>query len=172
MSTIRAGAQMVWVWRACLGLLIAAYAGWLVWPLLEPLTAGGDASDVAAALTRETARLGALLPSLWLGPALLYVISAVLTAARIGAAPGAYFLAFGAEITQRVLLQTAPEATLSDTPARVAAARQPLNLAVEPAPASLAALFAVGLLVLMAGTWRGLKGHALTRHWTQPPVYT
>lgn len=162
---------MVWVWRACLGLLIAAYAGWLVWPLVEPLPAGGDVSGSISALTSETARLGGLLPSLWLGSAALYLIAAILTAARVGAAPGAYFLAFGAEVIQRVLLQSAPGATLSDTPARIAATLQPLNLAVEPGPASLAAVFAVGLLVLMTGTWRGQKGHALTRHWTQPPVY-
>jgi hypothetical protein len=162
---------MVWVWRACLGLLIAAYAGWLVWPLIQPLTAGGGVSDAAAALTTETARLGALLPSLWIGSALLYLVSAVLTAARIGAAPGAYFLAFGGEVIQRVLLQWAPEATLGDTPARIAAALQPFDLAVQPGPTALAALFAVGLLVLMSGAWRGHKGHALTRHWTQPPVY-
>jgi hypothetical protein len=162
---------MVWVWRACLGLLIAAYAGWLIWPLLQPLTAGGDVTGALTALTRETSRLGGLPPSLWLGSTALYLIAAVLTAARIGAAPGAYFLAFGAEVIQRVLLQNAPGASLSDTPARIAAAIQTLNLAIEPGPASLAALLAVGLLVLMAGTWRGHKGHALTRHWTQPPVY-
>lgn len=162
---------MVWVWRACLGFVIAAYAGWLVWPLVQPLTAGDHASVAVATLTTESGRLGALLPSLWLASAVLYLISAILTAACIGAAPGAYFLAFAGEVIQRVLLQSAPEATLSDTPARVAAALQPLNLTIEPGPASLAAVFAVGLLVLMTGSWRGLKGHALTRHWTQPPVY-
>lgn len=162
---------MIWVWRACLGVLIAAYAGWLVWPLVEPLTAGGQASVAVAAVTTETARLGSLLPSLWLGSAALYLIAAVLTAARIGAAPGAYFLAFGGEVIQRALLQNAPDATITDTPARIAAALQPLNLAVEPAPASLVALLSVGLLVVMSGVWRGHKGHALTRHWTQPRVY-
>ena len=103
---------MVWVWRACLGLLIAAYAGWLIWPLVETLAAGGDVAGALTALTRETSRLGGLLPSLWLGSAALYLIAAVLTAARVGAAPGAYFLAFGAEVIQRVLLQSAPEAIL------------------------------------------------------------
>lgn len=162
---------MVWVWRACLGLLIAAYAGWLIWPLAEPLTADGGASVALSTLTAETAGVGRLLPSLWLGSAALYLVAAVLTAARIGAAPGAYFLAFGGEVIQRVLLQRAPDATLSDTPARIAAALQPLNLAVEPGPVALTALLAVGLLVVMTGAWRGQKGHALTRHWTQPPVY-
>lgn len=162
---------MVWVWRACLGVLIAAYAGWLLWPLVEPLTSRGDVSVAVSALTAETTQVGAVLPSLWLGSAGLYLVAAVMTAARVGAAPGAYFLAFGGEVIQRVLLQTAPEAMLSDTPARVAAALEPLNLAVETGPASLAALFAVGLMVVMTGAWRGLKGHALTRHWTQPPLY-
>ncbi|WP_029417065.1 hypothetical protein [Brevundimonas bacteroides] len=162
---------MVWVWRACLGLLIAAYAGWLVWPLVQPLTAGGGVADALPAVTEEAGRLGGFLPSLWLASAALYLIAAVLTAARVGAAPGAYFLAFGAEVIQRALLQATPGATISDTPARIAAALQPLVPAIEPGPASLAALFAVGLLVVMTGTWRGQKGHALTRHWTQPPVY-
>lgn len=162
---------MVWVWRACLGLLIATYGGWLVWPLIQPLTAGGSMPDAIAAVTGEAARLGGLLPSLWLGSAVLYLIAGVLTAARVDAAPGAYFLAFGGEVIQRVLLQWTPGATITDTPARVAATLQPLIPALEPGPASLAALFAVGLLVVMTGAWRGHKGHALTRHWTQPPVY-
>lgn len=162
---------MVWVWRGCLGLLIAAYAGWLAWPFVQPLSTGASIPDAVASVTGEAARLGGLLPSLWLGSAALYLIAGVLTAARVGAAPGAYFLAFGGELIQRVLLQWTPGATISDTPARIAAAIQPLNLAVQPGPASLVALFAVGLLVVMTGAWRGHKGHALTRHWTQPPIY-
>lgn len=163
---------MVWVWRACLGVLIAAYAGWLIWPLVEPLTAGGPvAGSVSAAVSTEAARLGWALPSLWLGSAALYLIAAGLTAGGIGAAPGAFFLAFVGEVIQRLLLQSAPQAALVDTPARIASVTAPLNLSVDPGPLSLAALLAVGLLVLMTGAWRGRSGQALTRHWTQPPVY-
>lgn len=162
---------MVWVWRACLGILIAAYAGWLLWPLVQPLTAGGSISGQVGAVTSEAAGLGWTLPALWLASAALYLIAAVLTAGGVGAAPGAYFLAFVGEVIQRLLLQALPEAALVDTPARIAGALRPLNLAVDPGPLALAALLAVGLLVLMTGAWRGQTGQALTRHWTQPPVY-
>lgn len=162
---------MAWVFRIVLGLLIAAYAGWLIWPLVEPMTTGVSPSDIIRAVNAEAGQLGWALPSLWLGAALLYAIAAVMTAGGLGAAPGAYFLAFGAEVIQRLLLQSAPDATLVDTPSRVASDLAPLNLAVESGPLALAALLAVGLLVLMTGTWRGHKGQALTRHWTQPPVY-
>ena len=161
---------MVWVFRICLGRLVAAYAGWLVWPLIEPLTTGGSVAGVVGAVSTETGRLGAALPSLWLGSAALYLVSAFLTAGGVGAAPGAYFLAFGGEVIQRLLLQSTTDATLSDTPARVASALAALNLTVDPGPLALGALLAVGLLVLMTGVWRGQKGQALTRHWTQPPV--
>ncbi len=162
---------MVWVCRIVLAVLVGAYGGWLVWPLIEPLTTGGSTADVLAAVSNEAARLGWALPSLWLGSALLYLVAAVFTAGGIGAAPGAYFLAFGAEVIQRLLLQSAPEATLVDTPARLASALAPLNLAVDSGPLALGAMLALGLLVLMTGAWRGKKGHALTRHWTEPPVY-
>lgn len=162
---------MVWVWRACLGFLIAAYAGWLVWPLLQPLTAGGALNDAIASVAAEAARLGGLLPSLWLAAAILYLAAAVMTVTRIGAAPGAYFLAFGCELIQRLLLQGTQGASLSDTPQRVAGALQKVNLGVSPVPITLSALLIVGLLVLMSGVWRGQKGQALTRHWTEPPIY-
>lgn len=162
---------MVWVWRACLGLLIAAYAGWLIWPLAHPLATGGSVADAALALSTEAAGMGWSLVGLWLGASVLYLAAAVLTAAGLGAAPGAYFLAFGAEVIQRLLLQSAPRATLSDTPTRIADLLAPLNLAVDPGPLALGALLAVGMLVLMTGVWRGHKGQALTRHWTQPPLY-
>ena len=161
---------MVWMFRVCLGLLIAAYAGWLVWPLIQPLTAGGSIAGVASVLTTEAGRPGGALPSLWLGAAVLYAMAAGLTAGGIGAAPGAYFLAFAAEVIQRLLLQAAPPSALVDTPARIAAALAPLNLAVDPGPLVLTVLVEIGLLVLMTGVWRGQKGQALTRHWTRPPV--
>lgn len=162
---------MVWVWRVCLGGLIAAYAGWLLWPLADRLATGGTIADLSAAVYAEAARLGWARVGLWLAAAVLYLASAVLTGAGIGAAPGAYFLAFGAEVIQRLLLQSGPQATLSDTPTRIAALLAPLNLAIDPGPLALAILLAVGMLVLMTGVWRGHKGHALTRHWTQPPLY-
>jgi hypothetical protein len=162
---------MVWVWRACLGVLIAAYAGWLVWPLIQPLTEGSSISGLVRAVTSEAAQLGWTLPAMWLASSALYMIAAVLTAGGVGAAPGAYFLAFMSEVIQRLLLQSVAEAALVDTPARIAAALRPLDLVVDPGPLALAALLAVGLLVLMTGAWRGQSGQALTRHWTQPPVY-
>lgn len=162
---------MVWVWRACLGALIAVYAVWLVWPLVQPLTEGGSISGLAAALTSQATRLGWILPALWLSSAALYLVAAVLTASGVGAAPGAYFLAFAGEVIQRLLLQSVAQTEMVDTPARIAGALLPLNLTVDPGPLALATLLAVGLLVLMTGVWRGLKGEALTRHWTRPPVY-
>lgn len=162
---------MAWVFRIILSLVIAAYAGWLIWPLVGAVTTGVSPSDVLGALNAEAGRLGWALPSLWLGAAALYAIAAVMTAGGLGAAPGAYFLAFGAEVIQRLLLQSVPGATLVDTPSRVAADLAPLNLMVDSGPLALGALLAVGLMVLMTGTWRGHKGHALTRHWTQPPIY-
>ncbi|WP_156320258.1 hypothetical protein [Brevundimonas sp. AAP58] len=143
----------------------------MAWPLIQPLAAGGSISEPITAASQEMARVGGLLPSLWIGSILLYLIAAALTAVRAGAAPGAYFLGFGSEVIQRVLLQWTPEASITDTLARVAAALATLKIGMEPGPASLAALFAVGLLVVMTGTWRGQNGQALTRHWTQPPVY-
>lgn len=162
---------MVWVWRGCLGLLIAAYAAWLVLPLLQPLWSGGSLNEAIAAVQVESARLGGFLPSLWLSASVLYFVSAVMTVARIGAAPGAYFLAFGCELIQRVLLQETQDAAIANTPQRVAETLQALGFAVAPGPAALSVLLIVGLLVLMSGVWRGQKGQALTRHWTEPPAY-
>lgn len=161
---------MVWVWRACLGLIIAAYAGWLVWPVVQPLTAGGSLTDAFATITAEAARLGGILPSLWLAAAVLYLAAAVMTAARVGAPPVAYFLAFASEVIQRVLLQSAPDATVTDTPQRLAAAAQSLNLTVEPGPLSLSALLVVGLMVIMSGAWHGQKDQTWPLHWTRSPI--
>ncbi len=162
---------MVWVWRACLAILIAAYAGWLLWPVIAPLTDGGSFEEPVSALRSEAQRLGWALPSLWIASAVLYLIAAGLTAGGVGAAPGAYFLAFLGEVVQRLLLQSTSGAALTDTPDRIAAALAPLGLAVDPGPASLATLLAVGLLVLLTGAWRVRAGQALTRDWTRPPVY-
>lgn len=162
---------MVWVWRVCLGLLIAAYAAWLVLPLLQPLVSGGSLNEAIAAVQAESASLGAFLPSLWLSAAVLYLAAAIMTVARIGAAPGAYFLAFGCELIQRVFLQETRDAGIANTPQRVAETLHALGLTLEPGPAVLSALLIIGLLVLMSGVWRGAKGQALTRHWTEPPAY-
>lgn len=162
---------MAWVFRIVLSLMIAAYAGWLLWPLIQPLSAGGSPADIIAVVTAEAEQLGGALPLLWLASALLYLIAAVMTAGGLEGAPGAYFLAFGGEVIQRLLLQSAPDAALVDTPARVASGIAPLNLAVDSGPLALGALLAFGLLVVMTGAWRGQKGQALTRDWTQPPLY-
>jgi hypothetical protein len=161
---------MVWVWRACLGLLIAAYAGWLVWPVLQPLTAGGSISGAIAVITAEASRLGGVIPLLWLAAALLYVAAAVMTVAGLGGAPGAYFLAFACELIQRVLLQSAPDATVTDTPQRLVAVAQSLNVSVEPGPLSLSAMLVVGLLVVMSGVWHGQKDLIWPQHWTRSPI--
>lgn len=162
---------MVWAVRAGLGLTILAYAVWLIWPAVQPLVAGATGATVVSSIVDEATRIGWAAVGLWLAASLLYLVAGGLTAGGVVAAPGAYFLAFAAEILLRLVLRDAAGANLSDVAARGSASLAGLRLAVDAAPLALGALLAVGLLVLMTGAWRGGNGRALTRDWTRPPVY-
>lgn len=164
---------MVWGLRICLGALVLAYAAWLGLPLVEAVSAETPVMQVWADLAPTGSPLGPGLAILLLATILLYGLGGIATALRLSWAPGLFFLGFLGEIALRLTVagetQTVPAAL--DIAARADAALRPFGVLVETTPLSLAALLAVGLCILATGVWRGQKGAALTRVWTQPPVW-
>jgi hypothetical protein len=161
---------MVWVFRIGLGVAILAYATWLAWPVVDLLSRGVGAPDVWRLAGGASGIPDAAVAAVWIAVILLYGLSGLLTAAGLPWAPGAWFLAFGGEILLRLDLP-GPSSPLIDIATRAGEGLQQAGLGLDPAPLTLAALLATGLLILALGAWRGWKGAALTRSWAVLPVW-
>lgn len=161
---------MVWVFRIGLGVAILAYATWLAWPLVELLSRGVGATEVWRLAGGAAGLGGGAVVAVWMAVILLYGLSGLLTAAGLSWAPGAWFLAFGGEILLRLDLP-GPSSPLIDIASRTAEGLRHAGVALDPAPLTIAALLATGLLIVALGAWRGWKGAALTRSWAVLPVW-
>jgi len=164
---------MVWVLRACLGLLVFAYAAWLGLPLAQGLTSGVTVIQTWTALVPGSGLGGSALAGLMLGMVVLYALSGLATAAGLSWAPALYFGGYLSEIGLRLAVATErqPVPATLDIATRIEGLLRPLGLMVEATPLMMGALLAVGLCILATGVWRGQKGAALTRVWTQAPVW-
>lgn len=164
---------MVWALRICLAALVLAYAAWLALPPGTALAAGVPLLQVWSDLAPVASVPAATLAGMFLAIVALYGTSGVATTLGLNGAPGLFFLGFVGEIAVRLVIAggTPTVAPTLDIAARVESALRPFGVLVETTPLALAALLAVGLCILVTGVWRGQTGAALTRIWTQPPVY-
>lgn len=137
---------MVWVSRVAVALIVAAYAGWLSWPLLAPFNggAGAEAGQTAMDLVRNAP---APQGTFWIAGILFYLVAAALTV--IGSGRAALFFLFGfmTEILLRLTIDQSGPGGPADVGGRAMEALAPLGLAVDPAPLTLAALAILGWLV-------------------------
>lgn len=165
---------MVWVLRILLGVLAVAYATWLALPLGEAVAAGQTVGQVWSSLASTGPAGAPMLAAGLLATIVLYGAGGVATTAGWTGAPGLFFLGFVGDIALRLAVAGGAvrpgDATL-DIGGRAAATLRPLGVMVESTPLTMAALLAVGLAILATGVWRGQKGAALTRVWTEPPVW-
>jgi len=165
---------MVWVLRIILGAAVLAYAAWLSLPLIDALQAGQSVGQVWAGLAPSGSSQAMAVATAFLLTVLLYGLGGLATATGLTVAPGLFFLGFGGDIVLRLLVaggMAEPVPTVMDIAARSDAALRPLGLMVETTPLALAALLALGLCILATGVWRGQKGAALTRVWTEQTVW-
>lgn len=164
---------MVWVLRVFLGALVLGYAAWLSLPLAEALAAGSTVPQIWSLLastgTPQAISVATLLPVI----IAFFALGGLATVAGLTWAPALYFLGVVGDIALRLAVahDAAEPAAALDLAARADAALRPLGVLVETTPLTLAALLAVGLCILATGVWRGQNGAALTRVWTQFPVW-
>lgn len=165
---------MVWVLRILLGVLAAGYAAWLALPLGQALAAGQTFGQVWSSLASAGSTEGLTVAAGLLATIVLYGAGGLATAAGRTWAPGLFFLGFMGEIILRLAVAAGavqPDTAALDIGGRVEAILRPMGVMVEATPLTLAALLALGLAILATGVWRGQKGAALTRVWTQTPLW-
>jgi|GEM_PF-2597514 len=165
---------MVWVLRFLLGVMVVAYATWLGLPLGEALGSGTTLPQLWASLAAPGSTVAAVSAGVLLTTILLYGLGGVATIGGLSLAPGLYFFAFVCEISLRLAVASGIARTTSpafDLAGRADAALHIFGLHVASTPLTMAALLGLGLFILASGVWRGQKGDALTRVWTQPPVW-
>lgn len=162
---------MVWVFRIGLGLAVLAYAAWQAWPVVALVSQGMGVAELWA-LAGGGSLIGGGAAAAWLAVILLYAVSGLLTAGGLSWAPGAYFLALGGEILLRLdLFPAGTSAPLIDTAERASEALRLAGVGLDPAPLSIAALLAAGLVIVALGAWRGWRDAAQTHSWAVLPVW-
>lgn len=163
---------MIWVLRIFAGFVVLAYAAWLALPVVDTAWQAQSVAQAWTTLGGPSSRQGGVLAGLWIAVVMLYAVSGALTASGIAWAPGIYFLGFAGDILLRLaLLGDQAAAPVLDVGVRTAEALRAAGLVLDAAPLSLGVLMAVGLCILALGVWRGQKGAALTRSWTEAPVW-
>ncbi|AQR60630.1 hypothetical protein BZG35_02430 [Brevundimonas sp. LM2] len=165
---------MIWVLRVLLAIVIVAYATWLALPLGAALAAGQTVGQVWSGLAATGSTEALMIAAGLLATIVLYGAGGLATAAGWSWAPGLFFLGFMGDIVLRLAVAggaVQPGTEALEIGARAEAMLRPLGVTVETTPLTLAILLAVGLAVLATGVWRGQKGAALTRVWTEPPLW-
>jgi len=140
--------------RFILVLVIIAYAGWLIWPMVSPFLEG---ASPGAASMRAGAEAGVgPLPTavLWIAAALLYLVAALMLGSGNPKAAIAYFLGFIADAALRLALDSSSGG--GDIAARSVEAIGPATsgLGVDPTWLVLGALLMLGGLVVVASRRR------------------
>ncbi|MBX9615553.1 MAG: hypothetical protein K2X25_08155 [Caulobacteraceae bacterium] len=162
---------MVWVFRIGLGLAVLAYAAWQAWPVVALVSQGVGVSELWG-LAGGGSLIGGGTAVAWVTIVLLYAVSGLFTAGGLSWAPGAYFLAFGGEILLGMALSPAgTPPPLIDIAGRTSEALRQAGVGLDPAPLSIAALLATGLVIVALGAWRGWRDAALIRSSAVLPVW-
>lgn len=138
--------------RFILVLVVIAYAGWLIWPVVSPFLEG--ASPGAASMRAEAAGGGLPTAVLWIAAAILYLVAALMLGSGNPRAAIAYFLGFIADAALRLALDSGSGG--GEIAARSAEAVGPATsgLGIDPTWLVLAALLVLGGLVVLASRRR------------------
>lgn len=144
--------------RIVVVLAVLAYAGWLAWPLLSPFLEGAGPDVAMSRMGAEAQTAGELfgfLPvwALWAGAVGLYLVAALMLGAGNPKAAVAYFLGFMADAALRLAIDQqggGEVASRSGGPTTMAAPEAVSGLAVDPVWLVLAAVFLLGVLVVVA----------------------
>lgn len=133
-------------------ILVLAYAGWLAWPLVSPFLEGASPDIAATRAGAEAASDGIPTTVLWLGAAVLYVLSALMLGAGNPKAIFAYLLGFAADAALRLAIDRGGAAGPAEINARSAEMAGPMaaSSGVELTWIVLGALLVVGALVYVA----------------------
>lgn len=148
--------------RLVVVLAVLGYAGWLAWPLVQPLLEGLPAGLIDGGVGPVP------IVAIWAAAIVLYFIAAVMLGAGNNRAALAYFLGFVADVVVKLAIErgrpTAADASISSKSAGAEsmgpmAAPAPVeeaaySLGVEPVYLVIWVLLVLGLLVLVASRRR------------------
>ena len=140
--------------RFILVLVVIAYAGWLVWPIVSPFLDGASPGAASMRAGAEASTGGLPTGVLWIAAAALYLIAALLLGSGNPRAAIAYFLGFIADAALRLALDSGSGG--GEIAARSAEAMAPATsgLGIDPTWLVLGALLVVGVLVVLASRRR------------------
>mgnify|MGYP003655052667 CR=1 FL=1 len=90
--------------RFILVLVVIAYAGWLIWPVLSPFLEGASPEAASMRAGAEAGAGGLPTAVFWIAAAVLYLVAALMLGAGNPRAAIAYFLGFIADAALRLAL--------------------------------------------------------------------
>ena len=140
--------------RFILVLVVIAYAGWLIWPVVSPFLEGASPEAASMRAGAEAGSGGLPTAVLWIAAAVLYLVAALMLGSGNPKAAIAYFLGFIADAALRLALDSGSGG--GELAARSAEAMGPATsgLGVDPTWLILGALLVLGGLVVVASRRR------------------
>lgn len=140
--------------RFILVLVVIAYAGWLIWPVVSPFLEGASPEAASMRAGAEAGSEGLPTTVLWIAAAVLYLVAALMLGSGNPKAAIAYFLGFIADAALRLALDSGGGG--GEIAARSAEAVGPATagLGVDPTWLILGALLVLGGLVMVASRRR------------------
>ena len=140
--------------RFILVLVVLAYAGWLVWPIVSPFLEGASPGAASMRAGAEAGSQGLPTAVLWIAAAVLYLVAALMLGSGNPKAAIAYFLGFIADAALRLALDGGRAG--SEIAARSAEAVGPATsgLGIDPTWLVLGALLVLGGLIVVVSRRR------------------
>lgn len=140
--------------RFILVLVVIAYAGWLIWPVVSPFLEGASPEAASMRAGAEAGSEGLPTAVLWIAAAVLYLVAALMLGSGNPKAAIAYFLGFIADAALRLALDNGSGG--GEIAARSAETMGPATsaLGVDPTWLILGALLVLGGLVVVASRRR------------------
>jgi len=140
--------------RFILVLVVIAYAGWLIWPVVSPFLEGASPEAASMRAGAEAGSEGLPTAVLWIAAAVLYLVAALMLGSGNPKAAIAYFLGFIADAALRLALDSGSGG--GEIAARSAEAMGPATsgLGIDPTWLILGALLVLGGLVVVASRRR------------------
>ena len=141
--------------RFILVLVVIAYAGWLIWPVLSPFLEGASPEAASMRAGAEAGAGGLPTAVFWIAAAVLYLVAALMLGAGNPRAAIAYFLGFIADAALRLALDNGGGGG-GEIAARSAEAMAPATsgLGVDPTWLILGGLLLLGGLVVLVSRRR------------------
>ncbi|WP_339873863.1 LPXTG cell wall anchor domain-containing protein [uncultured Brevundimonas sp.] len=140
--------------RFILVLVVLAYAGWLVWPIVSPFLEGASPGAASMRAGAEAGSQGLPTAVLWIAAAVLYLVAALMLGSGNPKAAIAYFLGFIADAALRLALDGGRAG--GEIAARSAEAVGPATsgLGIDPTWLVLGALLVLGGLIVVVSRRR------------------